>query len=143
MTRRALLKHAALTLPALAVLPGPSFAAAAAKPKKVIVAGAGLAGLSAAYELVQLGHDVTVLEAQTRPGGRVHTLRSPFSDGLYAEAGAISYSDAFRHMVRYVEAFGLPTAQLGARGNPVYHLRGRRFSLKPGEKPDWPYKLTP
>ncbi|HVG06894.1 MAG TPA: NAD(P)/FAD-dependent oxidoreductase [Thermoanaerobaculia bacterium] len=147
MTRRDLLKHAALTLPALAVLPGPSLAAAqpgkVIKSRKVIVIGAGLAGLSAAYELVQLGHDVTVLEARTRPGGRVHTLRSPFADGLYAEAGAISYSDSFRHMARYVKAFGLIAAPLGPRGNPVYHLRGRRFSLKQGEKPDWPYKLTP
>src|SRR5215203_958979 len=127
LTRRDLLKHAALTLPALAVLPAPSLAA---RPKKVIVIGAGLAGLSAAYELVQLGHDVTVLEARTRPGGRVHTLRSPFADGLYAEAGAISYSDSFRHMARYVKAFGLTAAPLGSRGNPVYHLRGKRFSLK-------------
>src|SRR5688572_7441105 len=57
-------------------------------PKKVIIMGAGLAGLSAAYELTQAGHDVTILEARTRPGGRVHTLRDPFADGLYAEAGA-------------------------------------------------------
>src|SRR5215213_2986523 len=102
LTRRDLLKHAALTLPALAALPGRALAADPAtpatpanvggKPRKVIVVGAGLAGLAAAYELVQLGYDVTVLEARTRPGGRVHTLRSPFSDGLYAEAGAISYS---------------------------------------------------
>jgi len=40
------------------------------------------------FELTQVGHDVTVLEARTRPGGRVHTLRDPFADGLYAEAGA-------------------------------------------------------
>src|SRR5215212_819376 len=96
LTRRDLLKHAALTLPALAVLPGRALAAdpptpanVAGKPRKVIVVGAGLAGLAAAYELVQLGHDVTVLEARTRPGGRVHTLRSQFADRLYAEAGAI------------------------------------------------------
>jgi len=57
-------------------------------PKRVLIVGAGLAGLSAAYELTQAGHDVTVLEARTRPGGRVHTLRDPFPDGLYAEAGA-------------------------------------------------------
>jgi predicted NAD/FAD-dependent oxidoreductase len=56
--------------------------------KRVIVMGAGLAGLSAAYELTQAGHDVTLLEARTRPGGRVYTLREPFSDGMYAEAGA-------------------------------------------------------
>ncbi len=51
-------------------------------PKKVIIIGAGLAGLSAAYELTRAGHDVTILEARTRPGGRVFTLRAPFSDGL-------------------------------------------------------------
>ena len=55
--------------------------------KKVLILGAGMAGLVAAYELTKLGHDVTVLEARTRPGGRVHTLREPFSDGLFAEAG--------------------------------------------------------
>ena len=147
LTRRDLLKVTALSLPALAAFPRLTLASEspqpAGKPKKVIVVGAGLAGLAAAYELVQLGHEVTILEAQNRAGGRVYTLRSPFTDGLYAEAGAISYSDSNRHMVRYVKAFGLPTAQLGARGNPVYHLRGRRFSVKPGEKPDWPYDLAP
>ena len=49
--------------------------------KKVLVLGAGMAGLVAAYELTQLGHDVTVLEARIRPGGRVHTLREPFPTG--------------------------------------------------------------
>ena len=52
--------------------------------KRIIVVGAGLAGLCAAYELNALNHEVTVFEAQARPGGRVHTLRDPFDDGLYA-----------------------------------------------------------
>jgi monoamine oxidase len=38
---------------------------------------------------MQAGHDVPVLEAQLRPGGRVCTLRAPFSDGLYVEVGAM------------------------------------------------------
>lgn len=61
-------------------------------PRRVIVVGAGLAGLAAAFELTEAGHEVTVLEAQTRVGGRVHTLRDPFVDGLYAEEGATSFS---------------------------------------------------
>src|SRR4029450_4738793 len=54
----------------------------------VIVIGGGLAGLCSAYELQALGHTVTVLEAQMRPGGRVRTLREPFAPGVYVEAGA-------------------------------------------------------
>ena len=43
----------------------------------VIVVGAGLSGLVAAYELVRAGHDVRVLEASNAPGGRAQTLRDP------------------------------------------------------------------
>ena len=42
---------------------------------RVVVIGAGLAGLVAAYELKRQGHQVIVLEAQNRVGGRIHTLR--------------------------------------------------------------------
>ena len=76
--------------------------------KRVIVIGAGLAGLCAAYELEALGHDVTVLEAQDRPGGRVHTLRSPFSDGLYAEAGASRIPTSHDLTLAYARLFALP-----------------------------------
>ena len=95
--------------------------------KRVLVLGAGMAGLVAAYELTQLGHDVTVLEARTRPGGRVHTLREPFSDGLFAEEGAARIPDEHDLTLKYVKTFELPLepfypSRLNAirfdRGNP-------------------------
>jgi monoamine oxidase len=67
-----------------------------------------MAGLTAGYELTQLGHDVTILEARTRPGGRVHTLHEPFSDGLYAEAGAARIPDIHDLTLKYVHLMGLP-----------------------------------
>lgn len=52
------------------------------------VVGAGLSGLVVAHSLSKLGYEVRVLEATQRAGGRILTLRSPFIDGQYVEAGA-------------------------------------------------------
>lgn len=154
LTRRDLLKQAALAAPALAGLPGllaaaePGPAAGEGRgPLKVVVVGAGLAGLAAAYELKVLGHDVTVLEAQMRPGGRVHTLREPFTGGLFAEAGAIDFSPSYRHLERYVELFKLPTVSLdNGPYDFIYHLRGKRLSIRwsdpKAKEPDWPFALS-
>src|SRR5215213_877951 len=67
-----------------------------------------MVGLVAAYELSKLGHEVVVLEARTRPGGRVHTLREPFSDGLFAEAGAARIPEDHDLTHKYVKEFALP-----------------------------------
>src|SRR5438093_185130 len=42
---------------------------------RVVILGAGLAGLTAAYELGKLGYTCQILEARSRPGGRVFTVR--------------------------------------------------------------------
>ncbi|MCH7869611.1 MAG: FAD-dependent oxidoreductase [Myxococcales bacterium] len=82
-----------------------------AKPMHVLVIGAGMAGLVAAYELKKAGHTVTILEASRRVGGRVWTLREPFTHELYAEGGAMRIPDAHKLTWRYIDMFGLETQQ--------------------------------
>ena len=99
-------------------------------PKKVLVLGAGLAGLSAAYELTRAGHDVTVLEAQNRPGGRVLTFREPLADGLYAEAGAARIPVEQRWTMDYIEHFGLTVEPFyPSTGHFVELVQGRRRNV--------------
>src|SRR6476469_8015157 len=85
-----------------------SKAQAAGSKKNIIVMGAGIAGLSCAYELVRRGHKVTVLEASGRPGGHVRTFHDPFAVGLYADIGAEHfYYPGYTQYWRYLHEFGL------------------------------------
>ena len=58
-----------------------------ANPRKIIVVGAGIAGLAAAYELIRAGHTVQILEMQARAGGRIHTYgeKDGFAKSLYVD----------------------------------------------------------
>ena len=75
--------------------------------KKVVIIGAGMSGLVAGYELTRAGHDVIILEARDRVGGRVLTLRDPFSDGHFAEAGAARIPPDHDLTLGYADHFGL------------------------------------
>jgi monoamine oxidase len=111
--------------------------------KKVIIAGAGLAGLAAAYELTEAGQDVTVLEARLRPGGRVLTIREPFADGMYAEAGAIFAPAHHEFTMKYVKLFGLSLSPVAPQDlGGYYFLKGKRIRLQAGVETEWPVELT-
>jgi monoamine oxidase len=110
-------------------------------PKTVVVIGAGIAGLISAYELVQKGHQVTLLEARMRPGGRIYTLRNLFADDLYAEAGAIDFGDAYTIIMRYVELLKVPIVEVPPNPNRLTYARGRRYVTAQNSEPPWPYQL--
>lgn len=95
----------------------------------VVVIGAGLAGLVAAYDLRERGHTPVVLEAQNRVGGRVHTLRS-FAPGLYAEAGAMRIPQSHNLTMEWCTRFGLELRPF-ISGNPngLVHVGGRRMTM--------------
>lgn len=98
--------------------------------KKILILGAGIAGLSAGYELKRAGHEVTLLEARHRVGGRIYTLRASFSHGLYAEVGAMRIPKVHKYTHGYIDHFGLKTSPF-TMGNPqcYYYLRGKRMRV--------------
>ena len=137
LTRRALLEQVGavggaaatyLTMEALGLaIPTPAGAENFRLPvgsgngRSVVILGAGIAGLVAAYELQKAGYRVTVLEARDRIGGRVWTVRggdqveqigrpdqrATFDPGLYFNAGAARIPSSHRVILGYARRFGV------------------------------------
>jgi len=87
VSRRDMLKLAGATGLAAGVSALGGRPAGAADGPRIVVVGAGLAGLTSAYRLKQAGYAATVYEASDRVGGRCWTLRGEFADGQIAEHG--------------------------------------------------------
>jgi monoamine oxidase len=119
----ALTRREALKLASAALVPVGSQQRTA---KRVIIAGAGIAGLSCAWELVRLGHEVTVLEASDRTGGHVFTFRTDLDDGLYADAGAEQFTQpGYERYWSYVREFNLAYRYYPRREQMLRWIDGR------------------
>lgn len=94
---------------------------------KTLVVGAGLSGLVSAHRLQAAGHEVTILEARPRVGGRVLTLRDPFTEGQYADVGAMILYEGQNTILDLCREFEIdvtPVKTVGAE-LPVVRLDGR------------------
>ena len=116
---------------------------------RVVILGAGLSGMTAAYELGKAGFDCRVLEARARSGGRVFTVRrgtaseepgtaqtSTFDDGLYFNAGPMRISHHHQTTLAYcrelqvaTEAF-VPDCESAYLAQTRGPLAGRRIRLR-------------
>jgi monoamine oxidase len=88
----------------------------------VIIIGAGLAGLHAAYLLEQAGQRVVVLEGSDRIGGRLHTL-----DDLPGrpEAGGVQVGSGYTRLIAHAERLGVPLVGGGEESREVlYDING-------------------
>ena len=81
--------------------------------KTVAIVGAGLAGLCCARALSRAGVDCVVLEADDRVGGRVFTLREPFEDDQYADAGGEFVDTSHTELLALIDQLGLEVEEAG------------------------------
>ena len=130
LTRRSFLKttSVATSLASISPLTISSIFSASSDDKRIIVVGAGLAGLSCAYELDQAGFNVILIEARSRPGGRVRTYRDPFDDNLYAEMGAEYVDSTDMYVKKYCKKFDLKV--LPAKQYDGVYVRGQRLTME-------------
>ncbi|HUF38666.1 MAG TPA: FAD-dependent oxidoreductase [Anaerolineales bacterium] len=116
-------------------------------PRKIIIAGAGMAGLVSAMLLKEAGHEVVLLEARNRLGGRIYTYRG-FAGNMYGEFGAMRFPKQHKlgqHLIH--ERFKLKTQPFPMYDADTFiHLNGTRvrrsefdaapfhFDLRDGER---------
>ncbi len=102
--------------------------------RRVVVVGAGFAGLACAHELHAAGYDVAVIEARDRIGGRVLSF-SDFVPGKIVEGGGELIGSNHPTWVRYAERFKLEFLDLTEAEDVEFPiiLNGRRLSAKESE----------
>jgi monoamine oxidase len=88
----------------------------------VVVAGAGLAGLSAAHELARAGARITLLDARDYAGGRVRTIRD-FAGGQHAELGGEFVEAEHKETRGLCDELGLGLVRV-LRGGFTHRFRG-------------------
>ena len=107
-------------------------AAEGAAAPRVVVVGAGLAGLTAAYRLKQAGINAQVHEASDRVGGRCWTIRGEFAEGQIAEHGGELIDQGHTATRRLVGELGFTLDNLlqgEVNGTePTYNFDGKSYS---------------
>ena len=94
----------------------------------VLVAGAGLAGLSAARDLLALGATVTVVDSRDRVGGRVWTIRDGFVEKQHAEAGGDMIDEEHGALRDLAAELSLPMTRIlrGGFGYGQHYIQRQR-----------------
>jgi monoamine oxidase len=136
VSRRLFLKQMALASGALLLsncAPG-RIGSRGGKPR-VIIAGAGFAGLAAAFELRAIGYDVIVLEARDRVGGRVLSF-SDFPSGRNVEGGGELVGSNHPMWMAYSDRFGLTFLDMSAdeEYDEPFYLQGRMLDISEVEQ---------
>lgn len=98
---------------------------------KVVIIGAGLAGLTAAYRLHEKGYDLDVYEARNRVGGRIHSALIRNHDGQFSvgELGAENITDGgdAKNIISLIQELGLETIKEEENFTPAFFSEGKIY----------------
>ena len=106
-TRTRFVKEAGVAALGLAAFGRLAVPARGAAVPRIVVVGAGLAGLNAAYALRRAGYAAEIHEASDRIGGRCWTLRGAFADGQIVEHGGELIDQGHAHVRQLAQELGL------------------------------------
>ena len=112
--------------------------------RHVVILGAGISGLTSGLLLKEAGYKVTLLEAQNRIGGRIHTCHE-FSGAMFGEFGAMRFPKQ-HHLGQYLihEKFALETKPFPLANDETFvYLRGKRVRRKDFDPADFGYEFPP
>ena len=113
---------------------------------RVVILGAGIAGMTAAYELARAGYSCTVLEARVRAGGRNWTIRAgdvveetdsyqkcgfERDSTLYFDAGPARIPQHHQAIIGYCRTFGVPLEVMVNDNRNAFYQSDRAFGGKP------------
>jgi monoamine oxidase len=133
ITRREALRRAGIAGAGLALSGAIAAPARGATTPRIVVVGAGLAGLSAAYNLKQAGYNAQIYEAHpSRVGGRCWSIRS-FSSGQIAEHGGELIDQGHTAVRQLAQGLGLGLDNLLSSEvngtDPTYYFDGQPYSF--------------
>lgn len=106
---------------------------------KVIIVGGGLSGLTTSYLLSKKNIQVTVLEASSRLGGRIQTIKGSLDTPL--EMGATWFSDMHQNLNSLIDTLGLKKYPQFSKGTSLFQTKSfeppQKFFVSEAENPSY------
>jgi len=106
---------------------------------KVIIVGGGLSGLTTSYLLSKKNIQVTILEASSRLGGRIQTIKGSLDTPL--ELGATWFSEMHQNLINLIDTLGLKKYPQFSKGTSLFQTKSfeppQKFFVPEAENPSY------